>query len=411
MSAAVQQEPLDQYRLTKELDRAKSLVFRGKNAAFLGSLQCSLNFYWTVDIKTAATDGVNLMWNPYWFLKLPPATRGTVLLHELWHPGRLHMQRMGNRNPKVWNWACDIRINNDLTAEGHSFEGVEWCWRDPSFPPGTPEEDIYDALIKNCMVPTGGAWSLHAPDGSPQEPDPNNDPDMPELPGDDGTDMLQNRKLSKEDQARAVNNVVRAMQQAKLANQAGNIPGDVEVILNQFLAPIVPWEQLLHRFMSDLTEDGYSWKRPNRRFLGNSNLYLPACVEDEGKLDHLIYYEDVSGSISDTDALRFNSEFKYVKETFQPHKMTLVQFDTRITQEVTYKQEDPFDQVKIIGRGGTSLVPVREHLLEHRPTAAVVFSDLQCDPMESLPFEIPIIWVCINNRTATVPFGKLIHIR
>ena len=89
-------------------------------------------------------------------------------------------------------------------------------------------------------------------------------------------------------------------------------------------------------------------------------MYLPSLIDDDGGLDHLIYYLDVSGSISDGDIIRFHSEFKYVKEHFEPEKMTMVQFDTRITQEKVFHKEDPFVETHVVGRGGTSLVPVRE---------------------------------------------------
>jgi predicted metal-dependent peptidase len=363
--------------LTRELDKTKSGVFLGKNAAFLGSLMSSLNFQWDSSLPTAATDGVGLWWNPDFFLKLKPEVRKTVLMHELWHPGFLHFVRMGDRDPKLWNIACDHKINLGLKAEGYSFEGIEWACMDPKYV-GWVEEDIYDDLVKENPPPP-----------------PNYRSDM--------------KAPSKEDMARAVNNVVRAVHQTRLnGGGAGSIPGDVEVILKKFLAPVVPWEQLLHQFMRDLIEENYSWQRPNRRFPG---MYLPSRHMDEGKLSHLMYYEDASGSISDKDNIRFNSEIKYVKETYNPHQLTLVQFDTRITQEVTYEENDPFEEIKIIGRGGTCLKCVREHIIQHRPTAAIIFSDLECDPMEPLPFDIPLIWVCIRNRGKTVPHGKLVHIR
>ena len=53
-------------------------------------------------------------------------------------------------------------------------------------------------------------------------------------------------------------------------------------------------------------------------------------------------------------------------------------------------------------------------MIEHRPTAAVVFSDLCCHPMEPLPpgITIPTIWVGVNARPdSQVHFGKLVHIR
>jgi predicted metal-dependent peptidase len=387
---------LDPSFLERELDKVKHDVFMGKNSAFLGSLMSSLNFYWTTDIPTAATNGVSLMWNPHWFLSLKRPARKTVFKHELWHPGRLHFVRRGIRDPKIWNYACDIRINNDLTEEGDSFEGLEFGWRDPQYPSGMPEEDIYDDLIKRFVTPPDGPWGKPCQDGNPS--DGQEQGDMLPVEGDD-------------DLSTTVNHVVRAVQQAKLAGGAGSIPGEVETLLNKFLAPIVPWDQLLHRFMTDLFQEEYSWKRPNKRYACMPGLYMPSRHMDEGRLEHLIYYQDVSGSISDADMTRFNSEVKYVKETYNPRKMTLVQFDTEVTQEIVFEEEDSFDEIKIVGRGGTSLVPVREHMMRHRPTAAIIFSDLECDPMEKLPFEVPTIWVAIRSKERHVPFGKLVHIR
>jgi len=395
---------LDVNFLTRELDRAKSQLFSHKYAAFYGPLLCSLNFFWTPDMRTAATDGVNLMWNPYWFLKLSPKSRVTVLFHEIKHPALLHFHRQGERNAKIWNYATDIKINNELEDDGFSFEELKWCWKDQTYR-GMVEEDIYDALITAGTAPQHGAWGQFHPQAGSSTTDPQGQ-GQSQFP-DDGTDMFPNGPMSKEDMAQAVNNAIMAQQQAKLAG-AGQMPGDIEALLTQFLAPIVPWEQYLHRFMQELAENGFTWSRPNRRF---ADIYLPSRYEDEGALDHLIYFEDTSGSISDKDALRFNSEFKYVKDHYKPKKMTLVQFDTIIQSEQVYTEEDPFDQVMIKGRGGTDLTPVREYILKHRPTAAIVFSDMQCAPMEPLGFEIPILWVVISNRGAKVPFGQVIHIR
>jgi predicted metal-dependent peptidase len=193
----------------------------------------------------------------------------------------------------------------------------------------------------------------------------------------------------------------------KAAGGAGAIPGELEEMINVFLTPVVQWDKILNRFMSDLLETEFSWRRPNRRY---SSTYMPSQIAVEGRLADLRYYEDASGSITLEDGIRFNSEVKYVKEVFQPTKLTVVQFDTQITHTVEFAQHDPFDQIRFVGRGGTNLACVREDIIKHRPTAAIIFSDLECAPMEKLPFEIPVIWIAIRNREAVVPFGTLVHI-
>ena len=74
----------------------------------------------------------------------------------------------------------------------------------------------------------------------------------------------------------------------------------------------------------------------------------------ENLLAHLMYFEDVMGSISDEDVVRFNSEVKHVHSYFRPPLMSLVQFDTIIQQVIEIKDSDEFTQVKVVGRGGTS---------------------------------------------------------
>lgn len=142
-------------------------------------------------------------------------------------------------------------------------------------------------------------------------------------------------------------------------------------------------------------------------------IYLPSLQEEYDGLAHIAYFLDVSGSVQDGDILRFHSEFKYVKEHFQPEKMTMIQFDTRITKEDVFLKEDPFEETHIIGRGGTDLHCVREWIIEHQPTAVVVFSDLECAPMAPLPagMNIPIIWIALNNTGAKVNMGTLVHLR
>lgn len=139
-------------------------------------------------------------------------------------------------------------------------------------------------------------------------------------------------------------------------------------------------------------------------------MYLPGITKDTSRLEHLCYYMDVSGSITTEDVIRFNSEIKYIKDTFNPEKLTLVQFDTEITNETVIEEFDEFNALNIIGRGGTSLVPVKEHIEKHKPTAAIIFSDLECYPMDKLSEDIPVIWVVINNKHAKVNFGTKVHI-
>lgn len=382
----IPQHTLTDEQLMREYDRTQAQAFLGKSAAFFGSLLCSLKFSWQREnCDTAQTDGTELQFNPDFFVWLKPETRKTVLMHELWHVGYLHGIRQGSRDPEFWNYACDIYINNQLEDDGYSFEGVEKCWKDPKYK-GWVEEDIYDDLMKNPHKKPKALGAFGT--GS-------------------GGDMVS--PTSGSSPATIVNNVVRALQQQKLAGGtlAGTGAGRMQEVITQFLKPVIPWQQVLFDFFTDIDDTKYTWARPNRRY---PDMYLPSLEDDEGRLRHLAYFEDVSGSINNADSLRFNSEVAYVKSQFNPKKMTLLTFDTVIQDEIDITEEDTFEEIKITGRGGTCLKPVREWIIKNKPTAAIIFSDMHVAPMEELPFDIPIIWVCLGNRNATVPFGEILHI-
>ena len=389
-------EELDYQVLDKEMDRVKTKVFLGSNAAFLGPLMCSVNFLWTEDIKTAQTNGISLYWNPHWFLKLPFDTRITVLLHELWHIALLHMIRRGSRDPKIWNYACDININNMLKAQGYSFAGTS-PWIDASYGE-QPTEEIYDSLYSMPDLSVLGDY-VWGSEGWDEEGDKGDIVEPEEGEGDVAEHTI-------------INKVVQASTAAKMSGAGDDgLPSEIDTMLKRFLQPKLPWELLLRQFFQALTGQDYSWSRPNRRY---RDMYLPSLMEDESGLEHLIYYLDVSGSVSDGEVVRFNSEVKFIKETFNPHRLTLVLFDHQIQREYDFYEDDPFEEIVIVGRGGTDLGPVREHMLEHRPTAAVVFSDMCCAPMQPLPpgIDIPTIWVGVNAGNETqVHFGKLVHIK
>lgn len=368
---------MDDYELTRAMDRTKSKLLTG-NSAFLGSLMCSLHFEWDSSIPTACTNGVFLRWNPEWYISLPIATREMVLAHEVWHVARLHNIRRGTRDPELWNYACDIRINNDLEKQGFTFEGIT-PWKDHSYPEDMPEEDIYDILVSNNVKPP---------------------------PCDMANDLDEDADPSEEGRIQQLQAVSRAKQQASMIG--GSVPGDVEKLLKEFLDPVIRWEVQLQNFFTELIVDDFSWRKPSRR---HQEIYLPSLVADESRLEHLEYYVDISGSISDDMIIRFNSELKYIKDTLNPQKLSVIMFDTQICDVFEFTESDSFDKIKVVGGGGTSLAPVRERINTSRPTAAVIFTDLCCHPMAPLDYPVPIIWVVVGNPHAVVPFGTAIHIK
>ena len=73
-------------------------------------------------IKTMATDGQCIAYNPFFVHQLTEEQICFVLIHEVMHNANFHFLRMGDRHPKLWNRAADYAINLQI-EEMKSEEG------------------------------------------------------------------------------------------------------------------------------------------------------------------------------------------------------------------------------------------------------------------------------------------------
>lgn len=398
-------EEIERNRL---MDKVRAKIFQGSNAAFLGPLMASLNFYWTDKVETCATDYVSIFWNPADFDKLCEDERVSSIIHELGHNYRFHGLRCGDRDHDTWNQACDIIINRDLRKSG-------WVANPPNFLPdywhlgNGPEEDIYDKLMQQKANAPQSGGSPNGPNGPQGNQSGNSSGQNSGHQHPTGQcSCAQLGPVTQAQAQKAIQNVVQAVQQAQMANKPGDIPGEVEQLISTFLEPKINWEELLHRWFNGFLDNTYSYRRPNRRY-APQGILMRSRFPDKHRLDNLIYAFDVSGSVSDNMVIRFNSEVKHIRDTYQPKKITLILFDTKIQRVIEVDENDDFDQLKVVGRGGTHLECVRQFIMDNEATAAIIFTDLFCEPMAPGP-EIPILWIAVNNPQGTVPFGEILHI-
>ena len=359
--------------LTKLLDKAKIKVFSDSNSAFLSVLLCSLDFSWNKDIPTARTNGKYLKINPDFFVGLPEKTREFLILHELWHVARAHSIRgMNMPNRTAWQYACDIVINNDLIRTGYTHIGTEPLF-DMDIEPGVSEEEVYERIKDK----------------------------IPDMPDDEYSDLDE---PTKEEKQEIIETLIKAKEVAK-NNLHGSLGGQIDSIISGLLPPKIQWKSVLHDFVSLSDNTEFSFKRRNRRF---PDICLPASTRRES-LGEINYYLDVSGSVTDADIERFNSELFWLMESFELERINLIQFDTQITkEEIVTSCNKP---LPVVGRGGTDLDCVYHHIQKTDPEFVIIFSDLECEMMPPLPNNPKLLWVIINNFDVIPPYGKYIHIR
>ena len=358
-------------------DKTKGKLFFKKRAGFYGTLLCRLNFVWTRDpeIDTAAISSTTLYWNPDFFMSIDPETRITVLAHEIEHNARMHGARMGNRCPDVWNQAGDHAINLELEQNGYYMGGFPYLMDHKYI--GWATEDIYDDLMKagGKPMPIAGL----------------------------GRDVI---KTPEKDIPKHIATVLGAVESVRMSGVtgAGDIPGEVSLVLDQFLNAKLPWGTLLFNFFNAMVDHEISYARPSRRF---DEIIMPGNTGRNG-LEHLIYAIDISGSTTDEQVEQSNNEVRHIQEVLEPEKLTLSTFDTKVCDEFFFERGEAYEGITVNGRGGTKLEPVYEYARKHEATALVILTDLDVhippDP------GIPIIFVCVDNPVATVPYGVVVHL-
>ena len=380
-------------------------------STFLATLYCSLQQAWREDIPTACVTGdMELFINPTWFASLSPAMRETLLAHELWHVGFLHIDpvRTGNRCPDKWNEACDHAINLmleehgfrfDKFPAGHPMAGQEMGLKDPRFR-GMSAEEIYEILEAE-----GGKPFL--PFGNDFQPGSTKQDDGSGAPGGNGPGENQKpQPLSPSQMANVIGAVVRAATLSRMnGREAGSLPGSLTTMIDKLLNPRLPWDALLRRWLTERSAYGASWRRPSRRF---QDVYMPGRTGQEG-LAHLRWYLDCSGSVTDAQLKVYNSEVAGAKATHNPELMTVTSFDTCLRDTWQFSEDQDLMGLEFHGRGGTCLKEVFEDIRKHRPSAAVIISDLDVGIPARNP-GIPILWICVDNPKKTVPYGTIIHL-
>jgi predicted metal-dependent peptidase len=379
---------------------------------FFGSLLFRLKGRESRSVKTMATDGVSLYWNPEFVETLNAATLAGTLAHEVMHPALHHHVRRSGRDPKLWNQACDYAINPLLIDAGLSLpDGI---LLDDRFR-GMSAEQIYN-LLETESEPEQGPGNEEETkgtgvEGPSNEPSPQSDSEEPSAPETGGgigqvldAPLPDDETPTVEEQAREWN--VAVNQAMTVAQQAGKAPAGLDRTLEGAAEATVNWRELLRRLWSETTPSDYSWMRPNRRHLW-AGLYLPGVIR-EG-IGEVAIAVDCSGSVSARQLRLFEAEARSILEGQRPERVYVLYFDAAVHKVDTYEAGQPID-LNPVGGGGTEFGSCFEWLDERgiRPQSLVFLTDLYGSFPESAP-SYPVLWASTGGREA--PFGEVIPMR
>lgn len=332
-------------------------------------------------IKTAATNGHEIIWSPAFIDKIDEDEMLFTMAHEILHNVLGHMWRANGRDHQLWNVATDSVINDMLLEDGFKrYDDAIYGAK------GKSAEEVYDELMKQAKQgkrPQGDSLDDH---GSWYNKDPN----------------------SVEDRT------ARDRFSAGVKDAMRNGYGTQSQALKDALTDIdkaekVDWRVLL---LSVLTyqQDDYTWTPVDRRLL-RSGILLPTLRSEEIKV---MVVMDTSGSVPTDLLAQFWAETSSILK-MNGIKARILTCDTEIGDEWTESEFNP-KSATVKNRGGTSFVKPFERLAElanegWQATLIVYMTDLDGAFPTHAPFNVRVVWaVPADDSKKVPPFGEVLAI-
>lgn len=360
---------------------------------FFGQLSMRLQLIQNPNIRTLNVDGKTMNYSPSFVKSLTSSLAKSACAHEvlhcvLHHCGDTKTSRMGTRNPRKWNWACDYVVNAQLKAAGFEL-GQGWLY-DPQYD-GMSAEQVYDMIP---MPPDDGTGqSVTGPgSGNPGTPGP-----LDEVLQ-NGTDPAQVAEETQEWK-------VATMQAAAAAKGMGKLHGSLEQFVEKLFHSKIDWRQELRRFVTEMSKADYSFSRMNRHMQA-AGFFLPGLHSEA--MGSVVIASDESGSVDLKVMAAFGAEIGAIHQDLRPPKITLMHFDSRVGKIEEFGPDDYFELKRYCG-GGTSFVHAIE-LAEQMvppPVCMIFLTDMEGQfPKNPPPF--PVLWVTIVEHEA--PFGEVLFL-
>jgi predicted metal-dependent peptidase len=363
---------------------------------FFGALALRLKMKEDKTCKTLWTDGVWLGYNPDYVSKLTNEECKGVVAHEVMHPAMLHHLRKGNRQHGKWNKAADYAINNVLVNNHFAL------------PKGALVNPAYNDMAAEAiypLIPDNGDGGENGDD-----PDPGNCGEVrePDGGGDKEGDGKGRSLSESERKAHEAEWKIAVAQAAHVAKQAGKLPAGMERIIEDVLKPVLPWKNILRRFMTEKAMEDFTWAMPNRRFVGE-HIFLPSRISEDS-MGALAIIVDTSGSISNDILNDFGAEVQGVHREVKPKDLYVIYCDAEVNHVDHFGPDDTVT-LTAHGGGGTDFRPPFEWMAENgvHPKCAVYLTDGygMFPDEEDVPY--PMMWA-LYHTDVQPPFGETLHI-
>ena len=347
-------------------------------------------------LPTAATDGRYFYYNSEFVNKLNVKQTEFLFGHETLHNVYDHMGRRGDRDPQLFNIACDYCVNADLIDQriGEKITVVPILF-DSKYK-GMSSEEVYDLLYENAeKININQLVDMLLDEHLDGEGDEDGDGSGGGRP-----------KLSEEEKRQIRDEIKEAVLGAAQACGAGNLPAGVKRMLKDMTEPKMNWRELLQQQIESTIKADYTWMKPSRR-----SWHLDAILPGQNVADmiDIAISVDLSGSISDKQCKEFFSEIHGIMQMYEAFKIQVWTFDTQVYNPATFTQDNADDLLNYVpqGGGGTTFEANWEFMKENDivPKKLIFFTDgYPCGGWGDEDY-CDVVWVIHGSTTIEPPFG------
>jgi predicted metal-dependent peptidase len=389
--------------------------------------------------ETGWTDGRRVGYNPDWVDTLTLRETISFMAHETGgHIGFGHHLRIQKRNRTIYNIACDYVI--DMILEDDGFAPIEGYWFYKHAYRGMTSEAVYAILIKEAkekikdMIADGknGKGPLAENCGSPGSPmdmtdllDEQDKKDLKDLIGNEEIDVSNfttekgcgevremkgkdGKTLKGAEKVEAeMERKIAISQAASAARGVGNLPGNIERLIDETIKATVDWKTQLRHFIGETIKNNYSWARPNRRHI-SSGLYMPSLYGDD--VLKIAVAIDTSGSVRSEELSQFTAELSMIRNEFKC-EITRLYCDTQVHHPRVFEPDEELE-FKARGFGGTDFRPPFKWIEDNRDeplSGLIYFTDGYCWSFPEEP-EYPVMWAITSQTELDSPFGDIVRI-
>ena len=367
------------------------------HSPFFGNLATRLTLTNADDwCPTAATDGRRFYYNSEFVLSLPLRQLEFLFGHEVLHAVYGHMDRRQERDPKIFNIACDYCVNADLLDQkiGERITVVPILYNTKYT--GWTAEAVYDDLMENADKEELSKLMQ-------QMLDEHLDGD-----GGEGDEQGSSRpKLSDEERAAIKDELKEAvLNAAKAEANAGNLPAGIRRMIQDLTHPVINWRELIDQQIQSTIKNDFTWARPSRKGW-HTDAIMPG-VTPGTQIDVCVAI-DTSGSIREDDIKAFLGEIKGIMEQYDEYVVRVWSFDTEVYNEQLFTSDNVQDIIEYQpeGGGGTDFMANWNYMKGNgiEPKKFIMFTDGW--PWDSWgdPDYCDTVFVIKGNDRAEPPFG------